>query len=570
MIRFRTLGILIILAGLILPVATAQKQNPAMPETAGEKLGLVTDRSLYVVGEPVFFSVGYEKPPLPEAYKWSTVLYVEMIRWNGSVLARTKVPVEGKTADGLLEIPSNIESGIYYLRAYTRWMRNFSPYRYTYTIIRVVNPSTGRTERGAATVDLPRRAGEKYRLLSDNELQLSGLKKTVGRRSSVTLEVSPAPGLLKGPFSVSIVRKGLMEPSASWSYRVDPDTLAPAGPFFYPEIRGVTLSGQVVERESGTACAGHVVHLSSVESPFYFSSVATDSLGKFMFSFPQLAGQYEFHIGSEQGGSCDDGASEILVDNDFCNKPVQLPYIPFKLDDAEQELVREIALNAQLNNRFENSGVEAAPGEKNLHPFYGHPIRTVRQEEYIELDDLEEFLFELVYEVSVRYEGDEPYLQISSQTSLVGYPPLVLLDNLPVQDFSDFLAIPCNQLDRVEVLNRGYVIGDFRYSGIVSVYTSDRNRGGLQFFDNSQFFTYGLYGEARPLFPDYSKISVQSPVPDLRNTLFWEPAAMLDEEGVAIIHYYTGDAAGNYEVVIRGTDHEGMPVIFRSEPFMVE
>jgi hypothetical protein len=336
---------------------------------------------------------------------------------------------------------------------------------------------------------------------------------------------------------------------------------------FLPEIRGLALSGRVVDSETGAPRQGDLVYLSSVNDPFYFSAEVSDADGGFIFTFPSLEGQYEFHVGSESPVG---GLSELFLDNDFCNQSVQLPYVPFELGDSEREVVEQAMLNAQLSNRFKEDGVSGGHRYDTLFPFYGSASRVIYMDEFIALDDLQEFFYELVYEVSVRHDNGNPYLRISSQTSLISYPPLVMLDNIPVTDIDAFLAMPTHQLDRVEVLNRGYVIGDLRYSGIISVFSKDNKRGGLNFFENSRFFTFGLFTGGIPAFPSYNDQEVHSPVPDLRNTLYWNSRIDFSEDGIGQVSFFTGDATGEYEVVIRGFDSEGQQVFFRSDPFFVK
>lgn len=567
--KIRSILFICLISGtsLFLP-ATAQVLSPVLPENPGESVSLFTDRSLYIVGEQLFFTAYYSPPPLPDQQPWSSVIYTELIRWNGAVIARTKVRLQDRIAKGTLQIPDGLESGNYYLRAYTRWMRNYSPYNYSYTTLRIINPATARTEQGpAAETDLISE-GSSPRQLSGQELQLKGLEERYDKRAPVVLDVTIPDGLGPQAFTMSVTRKGLVDKDAvSFTFSSENDTLRRDSAVFFPEIRGLALSGRVVESETGAPREGDVVYLSSVNDPFYFSTQVSGADGGFIFTFPNMEGQYEFHVASESQA---DGLSELLIDNDFCNRPVQLPYIPFELKETEKEVVRQIALNAQLSNRFQADSVLTAPSSDTLYPFYGSASRTIIKDEFIELDDLQEFLYELVYEVSVRYQNDEPYMRISSQTSLISYPPLVLLDNIPVTDISAFLAMPSHQLDRVEVLNQGYVIGDLRYSGIISVFSRDNNRGGLKFFDNSRFFTYGLFEGGSSGFPSYTDQEAHSPVPDLRNTLYWEPRMRLSEKGDVQRSFYTGDAAGEYEVVIRGFDSEGQPVFFRSDPFFVQ
>ena len=128
---------------------TPQGDQPALydlPAESGEKIQLFTDRSLYCVNEKILFSANYIYDYGIAFIDWSTVLYVELIRRNGDKLAQGKFPFDKNGSSGCLEISKDIISGNYYLRAYTKWMRNYSPDEYAYIPLTIVNPFETKTD----------------------------------------------------------------------------------------------------------------------------------------------------------------------------------------------------------------------------------------------------------------------------------------------------------------------------------------------------------------------------------------------------------------------------------------
>ena len=87
--------------------------------SSGEAVDLFTDRSIYVSGEEIHFRINYTMPDGEYLSQFSKVMYVELIRWNGNKLSQVKVPLMSSYAHGSLAIPLDVESGNYYLRAYT-------------------------------------------------------------------------------------------------------------------------------------------------------------------------------------------------------------------------------------------------------------------------------------------------------------------------------------------------------------------------------------------------------------------------------------------------------------------
>ncbi len=44
---------------------------------------------------------------------------------------------------------------------------------------------------------------------------------------------------------------------------------------------------------------------------------------------------------------------------------------------------------------------------------------------------------------------------------------------------------------------------------------------------------------------------------DYRTTLFWEPNVIINKKGFTNLKFYTGDVAGNYQIVIEGITVDG-------------
>jgi len=106
--------------------------------TVKEKVVLTTDRNLYLSGENLLFyaSVSVEGD---EQHNLSNVIYLEIFK-NQKTFVQAKFRLENGKAQGFLQLPDELLSGNYFLRAYTMKMRNGEPENYFNTLIRIVNP----------------------------------------------------------------------------------------------------------------------------------------------------------------------------------------------------------------------------------------------------------------------------------------------------------------------------------------------------------------------------------------------------------------------------------------------
>lgn len=88
-----------------------------------EKAYLQTDRNNYLAGESIWFKAYTlldEKPTI-----LSKVIYIDLLDPAGKVVDKKMLNLKDGTADGVLDIRTEMASGIYYLRCYTMWMLNF-------------------------------------------------------------------------------------------------------------------------------------------------------------------------------------------------------------------------------------------------------------------------------------------------------------------------------------------------------------------------------------------------------------------------------------------------------------
>lgn len=561
------LALMFLFGPVTLTGSHAQPGPLELPEDPGERIILISDRDLYTASEDILFTARYEKSWLLPDGDWSTVLYAELIRWDGTSYSTAKIPIRNGIAYGSLHVPEGLKSGNYYLRAYTRWMRNYSPSAYSYLPLKVINPNTdeidpGPPEEVLATSDIPV-------FVRDTVLEtgpvISGIDPVYGPREAIEFSIGAELSMQEGSYAVSIVPEGAAVPGSL--VLSDPVMKAGSGEgiTFYPENEGLAISAKLVDGESGEPVSGMKVNLSSFTNSFHYGTSMTDEQGIAHFYLPFYHGTHEFYMVAEGSGSKE---AELFVNSDFCTRPVTLPYEPFVLKGSEEDRAARLVLNAQIGSRFSKVS-EPDPVPDMQYAFYGSPEAVIHEADFIELKDLQEFFFELVPNVSVFSPNRDPYLFVHSNTSLATYPPLVMIDNIPVVNDHHVLEIPCNRIERIEVIDRGYVVGPYKYSGVVSIYSLGKDIAGYALPENSHFFNYSLFSRFDPQWPDYDGPGSFARIPDLRNTLYWKPDVTVSQDADNTLRFFTSDVPGTYRVIVRGVNKEGK-VTERSATFMVE
>ena len=109
-------------------------------ENLQEKVYVHTDRNFYLTGETLWLKVYYLDGTLHRPLDVSKVAYVEILDSHNNSVLHIKVALDKGTGSGSIFIPASITSGEYTLRAYTQWMKNFSPAFFFHKGITIVNP----------------------------------------------------------------------------------------------------------------------------------------------------------------------------------------------------------------------------------------------------------------------------------------------------------------------------------------------------------------------------------------------------------------------------------------------
>ena len=119
---------------------TGTKNCPRYSIRLNEKIYLHTDRLFYMAGEDIWFRIFLLEESTLESSAFSKVAYVELLDRRNEVLSRLKIAVGDTGGCGHMEIPPALHSGYYYIRAYTYWMKNYSPSGYFLVALAVINP----------------------------------------------------------------------------------------------------------------------------------------------------------------------------------------------------------------------------------------------------------------------------------------------------------------------------------------------------------------------------------------------------------------------------------------------
>ena len=115
--------------------------------TLSEKVYLHMDKAYYATGETVWFKAYVTNLGSLLPSEGSVVLYVDIIDPDGNILIHKRLPVNQYGAEGSFDLPEEISSGQYRIRAYTNWMKNYSEQFFFDKNIAVYNPNDDLTSQ---------------------------------------------------------------------------------------------------------------------------------------------------------------------------------------------------------------------------------------------------------------------------------------------------------------------------------------------------------------------------------------------------------------------------------------
>ena len=550
---------------LVSPAYADADTSYSLPGSLNERIEVMTDRHIYAVGEKILFAGMNISPTELNSPCWSRVLYLELLTPGGTSVAQGKFPMNCPGASGYLTIPEHLLTGNYYLVAYTKWMRNFSPINFHYQLIKIINPYTPQLESSNFSNGVGQTRKWEQKPLKKT-ITCSTDKASYNQREKVNLMINilGSSGSLTNTYSVTVVRNGSSDTLGTLI--ILPEEVQyhrPPGTIYLPESRGLSLSGSMVSADSAGSVPSEQVKLAILGQEPGFRVIPSGPQGTFCFALDSMSGRNDMYIASNHN----EENLEIRIDNDFANPAVRFPEMPFSLSESEKDLAAEIIFNMQINSHFHSpdaimSETDEEGEDPQIFSFYGLPSASILIDDYIDLPTLKEVLIELVPGVFPRERNKEPYLSFVGNKltfNLINqYSPLLLVDQVPVFDLDKLLLMSPKKIQRVEVLNEIYIIGNTTYGGILNVITKKGDLAGIDLPENSFFFDFTSFLPQDELdFPRYEEQEFDGENPDYRNCLYWAPEIGIDPSQKIELDFFTSDNSGDYMVLIRGIGEDG-------------
>jgi len=554
-------------------------------ESQAEMIFVHTDRPIYVSGENLWFKVycRFGDHGLPTAL--SQAAYIELIDAENQQVAAQVIHLISGSGNGAIEIPANLESGVYYLLAYTAWMKNTGPVYYFQKNLKIYNPFSGiphdQPVADSANMIITRYGSP---VPSDSapttaimNLVLENLLQQYKNRDRVSLRLKlkgPPGTKLSSDLSVAVVlddakktetgaeSQGQLQMIIPGNARLSLVLRVPPPDSIYlPEKEGLLLSGWLKNKSTGMPEANMEVYLSCVGGNRDVKLTHTNSNGRFFFRLPEGEGKRQIIV---QAPAVTD-ENLLVIDNQFARRSESPHQVIFDLSEFAKDYLEQVLFNYQVRVAYKIVEKRTAENKSGI-DFFGKPDEQHALDKYIKLPVMEEFFRELVKSTILTREEGSYRINVLDRNlnRIIGPNPGYLIDGVPVFQPGVILESDPQVFSSIRVISSRYLYGNLMWDGIIDISSragdfSDFElppasvRQTIQLFEPDREYIAVRYDTSEPY---------KDKLPDYRTVLLWKPDLTTDLEGMTHFEFTTSDVSGRYKIVIQGITASGQQIHF--------
>lgn len=331
---------------------------------------------------------------------------------------------------------------------------------------------------------------------------------------------------------------------------------------FLPEIKGEIISGNIVNPTDQLPIINASFMLNFVGKHPTMNITKTDSLGRFYFESNRF-GEQEIVI---QPFKRDTGVLNYKVNLDlaFSTKYPNHKIHPLFIETKNLGQINRAIINMQVSALYEPfqsySMLERVDPEPDC--FYGTPEISIKTQDFIELPNMEEVFREIVPNTQLVKKDDQFSIKIWDGEMMFGGTgsSFSMVDGIPIQNQHNILLMLPQEVEKIDVMNYDFFVGEYKISNLLNVTTSKGDMGAFEF--DTRLFRQSYDGYFPAYFfnsPDYSVDSLRnSRIPDFRNLLYWNPKIDVNHQNETQVSFYTSDETGEYTIVVEGINSDGI------------
>lgn len=324
------------------------------------------------------------------------------------------------------------------------------------------------------------------------------------------------------------------------------------------------IYGRLLNRNTRIPDPGKFVFLSMPGKNASFQYSLTDENGDFSFKIPIDDKFRELIIQPEDGKV----NNNIKMESPFSDRYQVKDKTTDTLINTEPVEFPRMGINYQVMKIYSSDEIPPMPAQLSFtggsKRFYGKPDIQLIMDEYIKLPVMPEVFFELMPGVFMKKRKNEYEISILDpvENRIYDKPPILLVDGVVVNDVNIIANIDPEKVEKIDAIKSKYFVGNYLFYGIVNVIT---RTGDLSIITLPDYAVRLPYRVAEPVkafvSPGYRSDDIKlRRIPDLRNTLYWNPSVIPASDGKAELEFWTSDFKSDFEVNIQGIDADGRAI----------
>ncbi len=478
-----------------------------------EAVHLHTDRDAFYQGDKLWFKAYLNYTSFAAKDTASKVLYVQLINSREEIVETQKVEVSNGFAYGNLAFSKELPTGVYSLRSFTNYMRNFSKPLFSKSF-----PVLSRNEKFDIALITNQSEFDKERVV----VKINTFNSQNGLLKFAFQDL--AGNAIGANFSLAVGNPEFM-PDLAGNSEISEDLSLkdidkPMNKPFLMES-GLSLKGVFLDKKRMPLKEEINIFVNNLQN---FSQTNSDPNGNFVFNGLTFYGETDVYL---------QPVSKKLKDPIFIIKSdINYPTVSSKMPSFETKKVLSTI------PYFEDIVPPAAQAEqaKSEDPqkqkmLYGRPDYVVEENEINRNNGVFGIQNSILKKVpSLQMQGGNFVLRGGASSVFNSNAALILLDGVPMGSIN---SIDPNNIARIEIVARmANMYGDMGRNGIISVFLKDKKSSESD-FDGKNFTKASVEGYNAPdvFMPASIKMSKTQNIP----TVYWNPEILTNEKGLVEI-----------------------------------
>ena len=516
-----------------------------------EEVFVHLNKKVFITGEELFYRIYFLRNSM-ETKATSDIVYFELRDVSDKLVCKWRTPRLNKKLAGSYTLPDTLNTGLYYLYAYTNILRNY-PVNQQFCESIIITPinelNTGsivlnniKSKSGEAATSSPISCDlKKDKFSRGEEIKLSFSGNTI---NACNLSVSVNE---KTPFDAY-----LNSPTGNSPLHIS-DIISEENDYYIKESGSFSIKGFLINKETHEPLKNVLVFASVLGNSANLNYAYTNEYGMFRIFLDNKFDNniiyfqlYQTELMPENVAWNFSDNLEIKEKSNITTTQLNTQQQEYLVRQRSAELVKRVYSIEHVNADSIVNGVQTS--------FYLTPDNIIYPKDYEELGTFKEIASNIL--TGVRFnKTDEGYnisVVINKTQMVADKGVMVFLNGIPISNYAFLNTLSSDDIERIELCNREYMFGDLTFYGVVSIFTYEKAFDLASF--NKPFYLYDNIVAGRI---SNNSANWNISVPNISSQAYWNSDITIVGSENRTILFTTPKITGEFKIDIKGQDANG-------------